>query len=91
MTPREVRDALVELAREAGLEVRMAPEPREGAVASGICRLRGRWLVILAAADPVEEHVAVLARALRVHAPGLASQRFLPPAVRARLEGEGES
>jgi hypothetical protein len=60
-------------------------------VASGSCRLRGRILVILAAADPLEEHVAVLARVLRLHAPDVCAARFLPPAVRERLEGEPEA
>ena len=44
------------------------------------------WLV-LAAADPVEERIAVVVDALRAHAGELLEGRYLPPAVRARLEG----
>lgn len=93
MSPAELRDALVDLAREAGLDVRVltgAGEVEPGLpVASGACRLRGRWWVILAAGDPLEEHVEVLARALRTHAAAFLEERFLPPAVRERLEGSG--
>jgi hypothetical protein len=90
VTPGELRDALAELAREAGLEVRVltaASEPELGLrAASGTCRVSGRLWVVLAAADPIEEHVAVLAAALRTHAAAWLEGRWLPPAVRERLE-----
>ncbi len=91
MSPEELRDALAELAREAGMDVRVhtgAGEVEPGLpLASGVCRLRGRVWVILNARDPVEEHLEVLASAIRGHAPELLEERFLPPAVRSRLEG----
>jgi hypothetical protein len=90
VTPRELRDALAELAREAGLDVRVltaSAEPELGLrAASGTCRVRGRLWVVLAAADPIEEHVAVLASALQRHAGAWLEGRWLPPAVRERLE-----
>lgn len=91
MTPEALRDALADLAREAEIDVRVLPgsgEVEPGLpVASGACRVRGRVWVILAARDPVEEHIEVLARALRAHAGEWLEGRFLPPAVRQRLEG----
>lgn len=93
MTPGELRDALADLAREAEIDVRVLSGPGEVEpglpVASGACRVRGRVWVILAARDPVEEHIEVLARALRTHAGAWLEGRFLPPAVRERLEGAG--
>jgi hypothetical protein len=37
----------------------------------------------------VEHRIGVVVRALRTHAPQLLEERWLPPAVRARVEGEG--
>lgn len=88
MTPAEVLDALAALAEETGLRVRVAPaQGGETAVASGVCRVRGELWVVLAAADPLEERVAVLARALRAHAGPALDARWLPPALREHLGG----
>jgi len=85
-----MRDALAELAREAGIDVRVLSGPGEVEpglpVESGLCRVRGRPWVILAPRDPVARHVEVLARALREHADEWLEGRFLPPALRERLE-----
>lgn len=84
MSPAELLAALLELAREAGLEVRRVSA--EEAQTSGVCRLRQRIWVLLSNADPVEERVGVLAGALRDHASDACEARYLPPAVRAVLE-----
>ena len=68
----ELLEALQALARELELEVRVAPGG--DATTSGVCRLRGRPWVLLAASDPLERRVAVLAGALRAHA-GAAARR----------------
>jgi hypothetical protein len=90
MTPHELRDALAELAREAGMDVRVltgGSDPDLGLrMASGACRVRGRLWVVLAAGDPAEEHIEVLAVALRQHAGAWLEGRWLAPAVRERLE-----
>ena len=88
MEPASLLAALLELARELGLEVRrigMAQDELAPA-ASGTCVLRGRLLVLLSAGDPPERQAEVLARALRAHAPEALEMRFLPPAIRAWLE-----
>ena len=87
MDPAEVLAFLVELAREGGLQVRMAsPGPGEPPLRSGACRLRDGILVILAASDSLEDRIDALARALRQHRPEALEGRYLPPAVRERLE-----
>lgn len=80
---------LVDLAGEVGLDVR----PIRGAAIeegmpsrSALCRVYGSLWVVLAASDPPQERVAVLADALVAHAPRLLEERFLAPAVRACLE-----
>jgi hypothetical protein len=42
--------------------------------------------VVLSAADSAEDRIAVLAQALRTHAPDFLETHYLPPAIRARLE-----
>ena len=82
-------EALSDLAAEAGLSVRAlqggAVGDDLGVASSGVCRVRDEVWVMLAASDPVEERIEVLVRALREHAAPLLEQRYLPPAVRARL------
>lgn len=87
MTPAEVLAALAALAAETGLHVRPAGGEEGGPLASGVCRVRGELVVVLLASDPEEARIAVLARALRAHAGPLLEARWLPPALRARLEG----
>ena len=78
---------LVDLAREAGLEVRsVGAAVGELPARSGVCRLRGGVFVILAASDSAEDRIAILAQALREHRPAALEGRYLPPAVRERLE-----
>jgi hypothetical protein len=82
--PPELLARLVELAREAGMQVR-ATRPGED-VESAACRVRGELWLVLAPGDPLEHRIRVVAQALRSFAPALLEERWLPPAVRARLE-----
>jgi hypothetical protein len=81
-------DYLVELAREAGIQVRTIPH--SGAVTdlpprSGACLIRGAPWLLLAPGEPLEDRIEAAAAALRTHAPGVLEGRYLPPAVRERL------
>lgn len=87
----EILESLLDLAAAAGIEVRLAggsPGGEEGgAPASGVCRVRGEVWVVLARAEPAAVQIDVLAGALRDHAAALLEGHYLPPAVRARIEG----
>jgi hypothetical protein len=89
----ELLDAFLALAREAELEVRLLPK-RSGEVEvparSGACRLRGRWLVLLAPGDSVEDRIDAVVKGLRGLDPEALEGRWIPPALRARLEAGGE-
>jgi hypothetical protein len=90
MEARQILDALVGLAEEAGLRVRVGKGPSapegEPVPRSALCRVRGeRWLVLFTS-DAVEDRIRVVADALRRVAPELLEERYLPPAVRARVE-----
>ncbi len=91
MSPAEILEALTDLCREAGLEVRHARVGPEGsgepAVRSGVCRVRGALWLVLCDADAVEERIDAAADALRVHAKDFVDGRYLPPALRQRLGG----
>ena len=82
----ELLARLVELAREAGLEIRSVASA-EGAPASSSCRVHGALWVVLSGADSLDVQIDVLAEALRAHAGARLEDRYLPPAVRARLAG----
>jgi hypothetical protein len=85
--PREVLDRLVGLAEEAGIAVRVARAGEsELPPRSGLCRVRGRLLLVVSAAEPVEARIEAVAAALREHGGAGLEERFLPPAVRERLE-----
>jgi len=93
MLPAEVLDCLLDLARELGLEVRRMPArggmETEVPARSGVCRLRGRLLVLLAPGDSLEDLIDTLGQGLRSAGAGLWEGRWIPPAVRDRLEGSG--
>ena len=88
-------DYLVELAQEAGIQVRVIPG--SGAMVdlpprSGICRIRGAPWLLLASDEPLEDRIEAAATAVRTQVPGALEGRYLPPAVRERLgspRGEG--
>lgn len=94
MQPEELLERLLELARDAELEVRSVPGAPlgggEGAAPSAVCRVRGDVWVVLSAADPLERRIDVLARALATHAPALLESRYLPPALRERLRASSD-
>jgi hypothetical protein len=88
--PSAILEALLEVAREAGLEVRAVErgEPDLPQPGSGVVKLKGRVFVMLSSVDPVAIQLEVLAAALREHAAGAIADRHLPPALRALLEPE---
>ena len=89
MEAEELLESLLGLARAAGVEVREAKGAGEGESGprSASCRLRGRFWVILVTSDPLEERIRALADALDQADPGWLEAHYLPPALRARLEG----
>lgn len=90
MEQSEILEVLLDLARDAKLEVRpvSAGAGEDGLLppTSAVCRVRGVVWVMLSSADPVSIQLRVLAEALRDHAAEISEGRFLPPAVRAALE-----
>jgi len=91
----DLAQQLVDLAEAAGFEVRSLRGPAPGGAgetaSSGVCRVHGAIWVLLDPADPVEDHIAVLVSALETHAPAFLEDRYLPPAVRQRIRGDGGS
>ena len=85
-----ILEALLDLARDAGLEVRAVGrgglEPGESPPGSGVVRVKGDVWVMLSSVDPVAIQLEVLAAALRDHAADWIEGRYLPPAVRTLLE-----
>ena len=90
MEPSAILEVLLDLARDAGLEVRPVGseglEPSESPPGSGVVRVKGEVWVMLSSVDPVAIQLEVLAGALRDHAAKLIEDRYLPPAVRSLLE-----
>lgn len=85
-------DLLVELARQAGIQVRVMPrsaEELQPAPRSGFCRIRGAPWLLLAAGEPLEDRLEAAARAVRALGPEALEGRYLPPAVRERLDPLG--
>ena len=90
MEPRDILSQLVELAEAAGIGVRVVRAgDGEPPARSALCRVRGRPLLLLSAADPVDARIEAVAAALRAHGGRLLEERFLAPAVRERLERAG--
>jgi hypothetical protein len=87
----ETVEALLDLARDVDLEVRIVGPPSnsdgEPPPASGVCRVKGRIWVVLASAEPAAAQIAMLATALRQHRGDQLENRYLSPALRAVLEG----
>ena len=90
MEPSQILEALLDLARDAGLEVRGVSrgnlEGGESPPGSAVVRVKGDVWVMLSEVDPVTLQLEVLAGALRVHAADVVEDRYLPPAIRALLE-----
>lgn len=89
MSPEQIHDELLALARSAGFEVRRssggAGRDSDLPIASGVCRVHGEIWVILSSTETLEERSDALVAALTAHASSLLEDRYLPPAVRARL------
>ncbi len=87
----EVLEALLELADEVGLSVRVLrgrqSSDEEFAPTSSCCRVKGKVWVMLSPNDPVELHVRVLGEALKNEAATELESRFLPPAIRCWIDG----
>jgi hypothetical protein len=85
--PRPLLDLLIGLAEEAGIAVRVARAGEsELPPRSGLCRVHGRLVLVVSAAEPLEARIEAVAAALREHGGGLLEARFLPPAVRERID-----
>ena len=92
MIEADILQELADLAEQAGLRVRTVRGPAgpdlDAVATSAVCRVRGETWVVLAASDPTEERINVLARALREHAADWLEGRYLPPALRRHLEAD---
>jgi hypothetical protein len=93
MDDAEILERLLELADEAGFEVRIAGRGAIGAddlpLSSGVCKVRGKLWVVLSGQEPPEVQIAVIALALREHAGGILEGRHLPPALREKIHPGG--
>ncbi len=89
MTPEGLLTELIDLAAVAGLRVRSieagARMESDLPATSGVCVLRGQTWVMLAAAEPVEAQIDVIANALSENCGEFLEERYLSPAIRARL------
>jgi hypothetical protein len=83
----EILRQLVALAEEAGVSVRhVRTGEGETPARSGLCRVKGRPVLVLSTADPLEARIDAVAAALRLHGASLLEARFLPPALRERID-----
>jgi hypothetical protein len=80
----DLLDALVALAEQAGVTVRVLP--RGDDMRSGACRIRGAPWLLIAPNEPLEERIDAAADAVAQYAPTLLDERFVAPAVRERIE-----
>ena len=78
--------------RAEGITVRVIDRSRDGEreTPSGACRVNGEVWVMLSPAESIEERADVLAAALATHAADFLEARYLPPAIRARIEAARE-
>ncbi|MCH7868598.1 MAG: hypothetical protein IH881_12965 [Myxococcales bacterium] len=90
MESSEVLVALLELAGEVNLEVRILrglnSADTEFPPTSSCCRVKGKVWVVLSPNDPVAFHIEVLSQALRSEAGTVLADRYLPPAIRQLLD-----
>jgi len=83
-------ELLTGLAEEAGIAVRVARAgDSELPPRSGVCRVRGQLVLVVSAAEPVEARIDAVAGVLRTHGAEWLEGRFLPPAVRERIDPRG--
>lgn len=90
MQQSDVLEVLLEVAAEAGMRVQIAGREARGGdalpLASGVCKVRGEWWVVLSSSEPVGSQIQTLAAALKKHAGTLLEERHLPPAVRSVVD-----
>jgi hypothetical protein len=82
-------DFLVELVQDAGVKVRVIPRAGaevDPAPRSGSCRIRGAPWLLLASDESLEDRIEAALAAVRAHALEALEGRYLPPAVRQRLD-----
>ena len=90
MEARDLLEALLELAAEADLEVRVlsnsAAAAENAPTESAACRVGARIWVVLSPADPPMHQAEVLASALARFRAAFLEDRFLSPALREFVE-----
>jgi len=91
VTPAALLEELLALAAEVGIEVRSLGGQGDLPAHSGSCRLRGIPCLWLDPGEPVEDRIEVTVQALRTFASEQLEDRFIPPALRARLERSGNA
>lgn len=87
MEPRALEDALLDVARRVGVDVRREPfdagVPREALPRGGLCVLRGARVIFVDASLSVVERTVILTNALA----GVSTEAIaMPPFVRARID-----
>ncbi len=84
MSPGELLTQLEDVARRLDVDVRFESLARSGARRGGLCKVHGRAVILVDSAAAVVDQVATLEAALRkLDLDGI----FVPPFVRARIEG----
>jgi hypothetical protein len=95
MDPRDLLEALLGLAEQAKLEVRVLSASTGGhefrPEESSACRVGERVWVVLAPDDPAPHQARVLADALRKFRPEVLETTFVAPGVRDFVESGTES
>jgi hypothetical protein len=85
MSPSELRSQLEGVARRLGILVRFEPFEAGTGRRGGLCKVRGETRILVDSSGSVLEQIATLERALRkLDLEGV----FVPPLVRARIEGQ---
>ena len=90
MRPRDLLEALLELASRAELEVRVLSQSGQAAefqpTESAACRVGARIWVVLAPDDPPDRQAWVLAGALARYRREFLEESYVAPAVRAFID-----
>jgi hypothetical protein len=93
----QLLEALLQLAVDAGLEVRLVGPSASGEGelkvlgGSAVCKVRGEIWVVLATNDPISEQIALLSDTLKSHAGDYIEGHYLPPALRECLGARADS
>jgi hypothetical protein len=85
MSPSELRSQLEGVARRLGVSVRFEAFEPGARRRGGLCKVRGEARILVDSGGSLLEQIATLERALReLDLEGV----FVPPLVRARIEGQ---